>query len=85
MQRILILGCCVGGAQMIEAVKQEMAQLDAGAGRMTEEAYDSAKQVLLMKFYRATGPAKVKAACEQIESVLNQPGGLREGNHTMRL
>ncbi|EIE18768.1 hypothetical protein COCSUDRAFT_49196 [Coccomyxa subellipsoidea C-169] len=57
---------------MIEAVKKEMAQLDLMAGRLSEQEYDSQKRVLLMQLYRATGPAKVKAACELIESALNQ-------------
>lgn len=67
---------------MIEEVKKEMATLDAVAGRMTEEAYDTAKQVLLMRLYRATGPAKVKAACEHIENTLNQGGPGPAALHT---
>ena len=68
----LILPAVCVGLQMIEAVKKEMAQLDLMAGRLSEQEYDSQKRVLLMQLYRATGPAKVKAACELIESALNQ-------------
>ncbi|BDA49699.1 probable SWI/SNF-related matrix-associated actin-dependent regulator [Coccomyxa sp. Obi] len=56
----------------VEAVKREMAELDAMAARMSEEAYDSAKQMLLMKLYRVTGPVKVKPAVEHISNLLAQ-------------
>ena len=59
-------------AQQVEAVKREMADLDAMSTHMAEEAYDSAKQRLLMKLYRTTGPTKVKPAVEHISNLLAQ-------------
>ncbi|CAL8464419.1 g3954 [Coccomyxa elongata] len=56
----------------VEAVKREMVELDAMAARMSEEAYDRAKQELLMKLYCATGPVKVKPAVEHISNLLAQ-------------
>lgn len=53
-----------------------MVELDAMAARMAEEAYDRAKQELLMKLYRATGPVKVKPAVEHISNLLAQGGSV---------
>lgn len=76
-------GCCVQNMkhtalfyrlQQVEAVKREMVELDAMAARMSEEACDRAKQVLLMKLYRVTGPVKVNPAVEHISNLLAEGG-----------
>lgn len=58
--------------QEMEGVKEEMKQLQARARSMSEEAYSTASKLLLMKLYRATGPAKVAAAKDHIAMLLEQ-------------
>ena len=61
--------CC---EQEMEDIKKEMKELEAKSGSMNEEAYAMASKQLLMKLYRATGPAKVAAAKDHITMLLEQ-------------
>ena len=53
-------------------MKQEMKALEARSKSMSEEAYNMASKLLLMKLYRVTGPAKVAAANDHIAMLLEQ-------------
>ena len=67
------LSVCAGcREQDIEDIKKEMKQLEGKAGSMSEEAHAMASRQLLMKLYRATGPAKVAAARDHITMLLEQ-------------
>jgi hypothetical protein len=59
--------------QAIEEVKQELRDLQqAGPGDLTDEQFEQKQQVLLMKWYRVTGPAKLEAGVKHIEGLLEQ-------------
>lgn len=68
-EQVCSCGVCIW-AQQLEEVKKAMADLDAHADQIASDTYDKHKQLLLMDLYRATGPAKVKAAVEHIKKLL---------------
>ena len=66
--------------QAIEEVKQELRELQqAGPGDLTDEQFEQKQQVLLMKWYRVTGPAKLDAGVKHIGGLLEQ------GEHPLML
>ena len=59
--------------QAMEDVKEELRALkEGGRGDLTEEQYEQRQQVLLMKWYRTTGPAKLEAGIKHIEGLVEQ-------------
>ena len=59
--------------QAIEEVKEEMRVLsEGGKGSLTDEQYEQKQQLLLMKWFRVTGPAKVEAGVKHVEGLLEQ-------------
>ena len=59
--------------QAIEEVKEEIRLLnEGGQGALTNEQYEQKQQLLLMKWFRVTGPAKVEAGVKHVEGLLEQ-------------
>ena len=59
--------------QAIEEVKEEIRVLnEGGQGDLTNEQYEQKQQLLLMKWFRVTGPAKVEAGVKHVEGLLEQ-------------
>lgn len=59
--------------QAIEEVKEEIRVLkEGGQGSLTDEQYEQKQQLLLMKWFRVTGPAKVEAGVKHVEGLLDQ-------------
>ena len=59
--------------QAMEDVKEELRALkEGGRGDLTGEQYELRQQVLLMKWYRTTGPAKLEAGIKHIEGLIEQ-------------
>ena len=57
----------------MEEVKEALRALkEGGRGDLTEEQYEQKQQVLLMKWYRTTGPAKLEAGIRHIEGLIEQ-------------
>ena len=57
----------------MEEVKEELRKLtEGGQGELTEEQYQQKQQLLLMKWYRTTGPAKLEAGIKHIEGLIEQ-------------
>lgn len=70
--------------QAMEDVKEELRTLkEGGQGDLTEEQYEQKQQILLMKWFRTTGPTKVEAGIKHIEGLLEQGRLLQE--HFTRL
>ena len=64
---------CGGPVQAMEEVKESLRALkEGGRGDLTEEQYEQKQQVLLMKWYRTTGPAKLEAGIKHIEGLIEQ-------------
>ena len=54
-------------------MKEELRALKEGArGDLTEEQYEQKQQMLLMKWYRTTGPAKLEAGIQHIKNLIEQ-------------
>ncbi len=57
----------------MEDVKEELRALkEGGRGDLTEEQYEQKQQMLLMQWYRTTGPAKLEAGIRHIENLIEQ-------------
>lgn len=65
--------------QAMEDVKEELRSLkEGGQGDLTEEQYEQKQQILLMKWFRTTGPTKLEAGIKHIEGLLEQGRLLQE-------
>ena len=59
--------------QAMEDVKEELRKLkEGGQGDLTDEQYEQKQQILLMKWFRTTGPTKLEAGIKHIEGLLEQ-------------